>query len=277
MTYKEMEMLIVENKIKKLIEKDPTVTDIDYAIKKFGNFQIFKEKNNLTNVFGRNNNPMNNEDYLKVLDKLKKFYDNQKQFNEESIKTSSIDNKNIITYKDGDNNVILDNSYSKKEVNEQLKDLQKTNSDFRTQNLNTNTNNMMKHMKEEKKEEIKPKLLKEININSLGEEEKKLYTTALLFQEQIHKPIKIDMYRKLIFDNDNNVYSMEKRDTGIIILPVKSNQKAESLNKKAVVKKLVKTPINTGKNGFINAAILAFITGSFFGTLVINLFSKIIK
>ena len=85
----------------------------------------------------------------------------------------------------------------------QLKDLQKTNSDFRTQNLNTNTNNMMKHMKEEKKEEIKPKLLKEINIDSLGEEEKKLYTTALLFQEQIHKPIKIDMYRKLIFDNDN--------------------------------------------------------------------------
>lgn len=277
MTYKEMEMLIVENRIKKLIEKDSTVTDIDDAIKKFGNFQIFKEKNNLTNVFGRNNNPMNNEDYLKVLDKLKKFYDNQKQFNEENIKTTNIDDKNIITYKDGNNNVILDNSYSKKEVNEQLKDLQKTNSDFRTQNLNTNTNNMMKHMKEEKKEEIKPKLLKEININSLGEEEKKLYTTALLFQEQIHKPIKIDMYRKLIFDNDNNVYSMEKRDTGIIILPIKSNQKSESLNKKAVVKKLVKTPLNTGKNGFINAAILAFITGSFFGTLVINLFSKIIK
>lgn len=277
MTYKEMEMLIVENRIKKLIEKDSTVTDIDDAIKKFGNFQIFKEKNNLANVFGRNNNPMNNDDYLKVLDKLKKFYDNQKQFNEENIKTTNIDDKNIITYKNGNNNVILDNSYSKKEVNEQLKDLQKTNSDFRTQNLNTNTNNMMKHMKEEKKEEIKPKLLKEININSLGEEEKKFYTTALLFQEQIHKPIKIDMYRKLIFDNDNNVYSMEKRDTGIIILPIKSNQKAESLNKKAVVKKLVKTPLNTGKNGFINAAILAFITGSFFGTLVINLFSKIIK
>ena len=41
MTYKEMEMLIVENKIKKLIENDPTIADIDEAIKKFGNFQFF--------------------------------------------------------------------------------------------------------------------------------------------------------------------------------------------------------------------------------------------
>ena len=277
MTYKEMEMLIVENRIKKLIEKDPTVTDIDDAIKKFGNFQIFKEKNNLTNVFGRNNNPMSNDDYLKVLNKLKKFYDNQKQFNNDNIKTNIVNDKKIVSYKDGNNNIILDDSYNKKTFDDQLKDLQKTNSDFKTQDLNTNTKNMMNHMKEEKKEEIKPKLLKEININNLNEEERKIYTTALLFQEQIHKPIKIDMYRKLIFDNDNNVYSMEKRDTGIIILPIKSNQKLESLNKKAVVKKLVKTPINTGKNGFINAAILAFITGSFFGTLVINLFSKIIK
>ena len=74
MTYKEMEMLFVENRIKKLIEKDSTVTDIDDAIKKFGNFQIFKEKNNLTNVFGRNNNPpIIHDNYITKRIKLKHF------------------------------------------------------------------------------------------------------------------------------------------------------------------------------------------------------------
>lgn len=275
MTYKEMEMLIVENKIKKLIENDPTIADIDEAIKKFGNFQFFKEKNKLTNVFGRNNNPMTNEDYLKVLEKLKKFYDKQKQFNKNNIKTTSVNDKKIVTYTKDNKNVILDDSYNKKTFEDQLKGLQKTNSNFRTQDLKTNTNNMMNHMQKEVKVEIKPKLLKQINTSFLNEEERKIYASALLFQEQIHNPVKIDINRKLIFDNDNNVYSIEKRESGIVILPTKNKEKKETPTKKTVVKQLVKKPITTGKNGFVDVAILAFVTGSFFGTLVINLFSKI--
>lgn len=277
MTYKEMEMKTVEERIKKIIEKDATIKDIDDVIKKYGDFQTFKEKNNLNNALGRNNNPMTNEDYLEVLDKLKKFYDNQKGFSKENIETVNAGDKKIVSYKSDDGKIILDDSYNNKPFEEQLSIFQNTNSDFRTQNLKTNTDNMMKHMQQEVKEEIKPKLLKEFDMNYLNDDDKKLYATALLFQEELHNPIKIDMHRKLIFDNDNNIYNVEKRENGFVILPTKSNEKKLNTQKKAMVKKLVKTPITTGKNGFIDAAILAFITGSFFGSLVLNLFLKIAK
>lgn len=273
---KRFEEMVIVSKIEEFIKKD-RYNNIDDFITKNPNFNSFLKNNKLDAVLSRSRNLITEEDYFKIITKIKENHKKQQQHNSENINTINVGDKKIVTFKNNEQNLILDDSYNKKDFNKQLDDLQKTNSEFRTNDVNQNTNNMMEHMKKDIKEEITPKYLKDINQALLNENEKRVFATAALFQEQINAPIKVDMNRNLIFDNDNNVYSMEKRENGIVILPVNSQAKKNNIEKKDKIKKLIKTPVTTGKNGFVDAAILAFITGSMFGSIVLSLYCKIIE
>lgn len=264
------EMVIIE-KIENFIKKD-RYSDIDDFIRKNPNFHLFLQNNKLDAVLSRSRNSINEDDYIKIISKIKENHKKQQLHNSESVNTINIGDKKIVTYKTNDKEMILDDSYNNREFNKQLDYLQQTNTDFRTNDINKNTDNMMNYMKNEIKDEIKPKYLNDVNTSSLNNEEKRMFATASLFQEQINSPIKIDLNRNMIFDKDNNVYSMEKRESGIIILPLESTKKVNKHQGKQMIKQLIKTPVNTGfKNGFIDAAILAFITGSLFGSIILNL------
>lgn len=202
--------LVISRKIMDLLNKNK-YDDLEEFIQKNDNYQNFLKKNNMTTVIKHFGNTLTEEDYVKILENLRKLTKAKKEFNEENIKTTNLSDKQFVSFKEKDKTYFLDNSDDKKSIQEQMQDLQPTQQDFQTADQNENTKNMFKEL-ERKKEGLDIYYLNEINYDSLNNEEKVLFQVAKDYQEELGKSIRLDFKKGIIVDDLDNIMKIEEQN-----------------------------------------------------------------
>ncbi len=157
------------------------------------------------------------EDYIKVLENLRLLTKSKKEFEQENIKTTNLDNKQFNSFKGKDKTYFIDNSNSNKSIEEQMKDLQPTQQDFQTTDEKQNTENMFKEL-ETKKEGLNLNYLHEINYDLLSNDEKVLFQIANDYQQGITGVIKVDLKKGIIVDELDNVMKIEEINGSFTII-----------------------------------------------------------
>lgn len=230
---KEQESVIV-NKIMDLLNKNKYDSIHDF-FKKNETYQDFLKKNELENVVKHFGNTLNESDYIKIVHEVINLTSKKASFEKENIKTTHIDNKEFNSYKGEDKTFFFDNSNSSMSIERQMEELQKTQSNFQTDNEKKNTENIMKELEKEKKESLNLKHLNDIDTNNLNSEQIEIFSTALNYQFNNQTPIMVDLDRGIIADELNNISKIEKTPNGFMILN-DENQQKEHIEQKQIVK-----------------------------------------
>ena len=235
---KRQQETVIVNKIMDLLNKNKFDT-IDDFISKNQTYQSFLKNNELEIVVKHFGNTLNEADFKLIQEEMIRLTEKKKNFEKESIKTTSIDDKEYNTYEGMDKTIFLDNSHSNMTIERQLEVIQPTQQEFQTADIKQNTDNMMKELEQEKKEKINLKYLKEFDINTLNESQKEIFKAALEFQAGVQNPIRIDIDRRLIVDEFNNISKIEKKDGNFSIINENQNEMSNIKEQKTFQKKLV--------------------------------------
>lgn len=213
----EQEIVVAKKMFDLLNEKYDSVDDL---IKNNGTLQEFLKKNNLSTAISHFNtygNPLNEEDYIKIIENLKTIEKNKKQFDASNIKTTDIDDKQYNSLKIDGKDHYIDNSDSTVTITEQMETMQPDNTEFQTVDPEKNAENMFKNI-ESKQEGINFVHLYEINTSSLSEEEKELYDAAMNYSVDNKQQIRIDLNKHIMIDEDENIMRITKEDDEIKIV-----------------------------------------------------------
>lgn len=213
---KRQQEIAISRKIMDLLNKNK-YDDLEEFIVKNGNYQDFLNKNNMTTVIKHFGNTLKEEDYIKILENLRQLTKSKKEFEQETIKTTNLDNKQFNTFEGEDKTYFIDNKEGKKTIEEQMKELKPTQEDFQTADQRKNTENMFKEL-ETKKEGLNLYTLNDINYNSLSDEEKLLFQAAQNYQHNIDGTIRIDLKKGVIVDELNNISKIEKINGELVIM-----------------------------------------------------------
>ena len=135
--------LAVARKIMDLLNKNK-YDDLEEFIKRTNSYQDFLKYNNMTNVVKHFGNTLNEENFTRILENLRVLTKNKKDFEQENIKTTNIENKQYVSFEGQDNTYFIDNSRTDKSIEAQMKDLQPTEEQFQTSDIRQNTENMFK-------------------------------------------------------------------------------------------------------------------------------------
>lgn len=191
----------------------------------YNNFEDFTNKNKDYNDFLKNNrmenvikhfgNTLKQEDYNLILNNFKKMIDSKMKIDENMIKTTNINNKEIVSLEG--QNVYLNNSLSDKSIVDQMKQIQGTGEQFQTTNKEKNTERLFDELANTKKENLNFQNIDDVNYNELTDEEKKLYHVSKAQQENTGEQIKVNFSNNLIADDDNDISSIERRGNDYII------------------------------------------------------------
>lgn len=202
--------LAVSRKIMDLLNKNK-YDNLEQFIAKNGNYQDFLKNNNMETVVRHFGNTLKEEDYIKILENLRTLTKSKKEFEQENIKTTDIEDKQFNSFKGENKTYFIDNSGSEKSIEEQMKDLQETQQDFQTSDQKQNTENMFKEL-ERKKETLNLQYLHEINFDLLNNEEKEIYLNADKYQQNIDSVIRIDLKKGVIVDENDNIMKIQKNN-----------------------------------------------------------------
>ena len=138
---------------------------------------------------------------------------------------------------------MFDNSNSGISIERQMEILQPTQSDFQTADKKQNTENMMKELDENKKNSFNLHYLKDFNIELLNEKQQEILRVATNFQLDIINPIRIDIDKGIIVDNNNNIFKIEEVDGQLQILgdndKLKNNEEMQSANQTITLQKTI--------------------------------------
>lgn len=222
---KQQEMAIV-NKIMELLNNNK-YDNIEEFIAKNQTYQDFLQNNKLENVIKHFGNTLNEEDYLRIVDSMKKLTKDKQQFDKSEIKTTNIGDKQYNYFKSADKEYFLDNSHSEMSIERQMEELQKTQQQFQSSDKMQNTESMMKELEENKKESFNLKYLKDFEIDLLNEKQKKVFDAAIKFQLELAVPIRIDIDRQVIVDENNNIFRLENNNGEFFLMGDKSETKSQ--------------------------------------------------
>lgn len=207
---------VVVSKIMDLLNKNK-YDNLDEFISKNQSYQNFLKNNQMDVVVKHFGNTLKEEDFTRILENLKELTKTKQQFESENIKTTSIEDKEYVSFEGNDKTYFLDNSNSSKSIEEQMKDMQPTEHNFQTSDIKQNTENMFKELEENKKESLNLSYLHEINFDLLSNEEKELYIAANEYQQNITGVIRVDLKRAVIVDENDNIMRIEKENGEIVI------------------------------------------------------------
>lgn len=218
-------------------------------INRNSNYQDFLKNNNSDFVvlhFGNfNKNKISEADFLKVLNNLKTLSTKKQNFEKNNIKTTNIENKEYNSYKGENKTYFIDNSNSKKSIEDQMKDLQNTQQEFQTSDMKQNTENMFKELEENKKESLNLRYLNEIDYLNLNNEEKILYKIAMNYQQNIPGLVRIDLNKSVMVDEYENIKKIDKENGEYVIKSdengIQKEEKTEEYTK-SYQKQLTLTP-----------------------------------
>ena len=231
--------------------------------KKYNSLEDFYNKNRTIDEFKKNNNmdivlkhfgqKINQEDYEKIIDSIKKLTEQKSSFDKEGIKTSTIEDKEYITYENDDEAFFLDNSYSDKSIEEQMSDLQKTSNEFQTSDTKENTKKMMEELRTNIKTELTLRYLTEINYEVLNTEQQKLFKFVFEYQQNSIGLIRVDLDEKVMVDEENNIMKIELVNDEFKIQNSKDKYKENNENENTInndsklsLRKLPKTQLFEG-------------------------------
>ena len=154
-------------------------------------------------------NTLKEEDYTKILENLRLLTKTKKDFEQDNIKTTNLDDKRFNSFKGQDKTYFIDSSDDKKTIEEQMKDLQPTQEQFQTSEQKQNTENLFKEL-ETKKDGLNLHYLNDINYNSLNNEEKLLFQITENYQNSIKGLVRIDLKKGIIVDELDNITKVEE-------------------------------------------------------------------
>lgn len=219
------ERAIVE-KIMSILNSNKKYSSLEEFYKANLTIDEFKKNNDMENVLKHFGNKLNQEDYEKIITSLRKLTVQKLDFDKNGINTTSIGDKEYITYEGKDEKFYLNNSYSNTTIEEQLKNLQQESSEFQTADIKENTNRLMKEIKEKKKIDLILRYLNEINYEVLNENQQKLFKFAFDYQQNTTGLIRIDLDEKVMVDEDDNIMKIDELDGKLVI--TKEDQKYSS-------------------------------------------------
>lgn len=234
---KEQEIVIV-NKIMDLLNRN-TYDNIENFITKNNTYEEFLKNNHLENVVKHFGNTLNDEDYSKILEQMKKITELKQSFNREEIKTTNLNSNEYNSYKGKEKTFFFDNSSSNMSLERQMEELQKTENKFQTIDSTQNTENMMKELEENKKQSLNLKYLNEIDYTLLNDEEKLLYEIVNKYQQSLPYVVKVDLEKKVIVDENDNIMEIQNNNGEISIISEHSNEKVHDVPQKTYQKKLI--------------------------------------
>ena len=238
---KKQQELAISRKIMDLLNKNK-YDDLEEFITKNRNYQDFLKKNNMSTVIKHFGNTLKEDDYIKILERLRTLTKSKKEFEQENIKTTNLDDNQFNSFKGEDKTYFIDNSDDKKTIEEQMKDLQPTQQQFQTSDQKQNTENMFKEL-ETKKDSLNLHFLNDINYESLNNEEKIMFQIAKNQQQNIQKIIRIDLKKGIIVDDENNIMKIEKVNGEFTI-----TKNENGVEKEESVKKTFQNTLTPSKN-----------------------------
>ena len=184
-------------------------------------------------------------EFQEILEELQKEEDEKKKLNTDNITTTIVNGKEIATITDetSGKQMIVDNTYTNRDISNQMEDIQNEHEQFQSIKEN-NTEGVMEYMEENVK--ITPDTVesKDIETDDFDntDEEKMIFAIKGL-EKELGYSVDVDIDSKIIIDRQTNtIYSIEKRDGEYVIIP-QSNE----LEQKEEPKKEEKGPSLTLK------------------------------
>ena len=210
---------------------------------KMDTIEEFKKQNNSLTAFATNSKFENyvpiiqsrwksfrEDEFQKLLEELEKEEEKKRKLNTDKISTTIINGKEIATIKDEESNkqIIVDNTYTNRDISNQMEDIQKEHVQFQSLTEN-NTEGVMDYMEENIK--ITPDTVESDEIEIDDADEEKLVFAIKSLEKELGYSVDIDLDNKIIYDNKSNtVYSIEKRDGEYIIIPQSSELEKKDEN-----------------------------------------------
>ena len=174
--------LAISRKIMDLLNKNK-YDNLESFIEKNKTYQDFLKNSNMQTVIKHFGNTLSEEDYIKIIENLRRLSMNKQNFEKENIKTTNIDNKEFNSFKSTDGKTYyIDNTGSNKKIEEQMEALQPTQEIFQTSDINKNTENLFEEL-DQKKENFNPIPLNQIEFDKLTNKEKMLFQAAYNYQQ----------------------------------------------------------------------------------------------
>lgn len=238
---KRVQELAIARKIIEILNKNKY--SLEDFVQKNNNYQNFLKNNNIDTVVKHFGNTLNEADYTLIIERLREITKLKQKFSDENVKTTKFDDKEYNSFKGEDKTYFLDNSNSEKTINEQMKDLQASNSKFQSTDTKQNTENMFKELESNIKESVKLQFLSDVNIQSLSKEELALFNVAVNYQKNTNHIIRIDFNKGIIVDENDNIKKIEKIN-GIYFIKTDENSETKE-NEMSYQKQLTLTPNNT--------------------------------
>lgn len=238
---KKEQELAVASKIMDLLNKKK-FDNLDEFITRTPNYQSFLKENAFENVVKHFGNTISEQDFIQIIENLKILTKNKQDFNEENIQTTKIEQREFNSYKGEDKTYFLDNSDSDKSIEEQLEDLQPTQQNFQTSDMEKNTENMFKELEKNKKQSLAFQYLNEIDVSKLSYEEQELYNIAANYQIDNKIKIRIDLSKGVFIDEDENIMTIEKENGNFIIKGDQNTDTNEISQEQTMQKQFVLKP-----------------------------------
>lgn len=213
---KKQQEIVIVNKIMELLNNK--YDNLEEFINKNKTYQDFLKNNQLENVVKHFGNTLNEDDFLRIVDSIRNLTKDKQGFDKTNIETTNIGDKQYNYFKGVDKAYFFDNSHSEMSIERQMEVLQPTEKEFQTANKQQNTENMMKELEENKKESFNLHYLKEFNIDLLNEKQQEILRAATNFQLDTINPIRIDIDKGIIVDDNNNIFKIEEVDGQLCIL-----------------------------------------------------------
>lgn len=273
---KSLAIKTIKNKIESFISSG-IYADLEEFIKDNPDLQTFQEKTKLNNSLRRIwGYRITDEDYQKLLSELKNELEEKMKIVKDNLTTVQVNGKEITTYQDDNRQIIVDNSYANKSVEDELPDLQQKYSKFRQSGVD-NTSNMLQFMQEEIKPAPEFDDVSDLDRQSLSQQDTEIAKVAQSYQSTNDNIIQVDFENKLILDGDN-ILSIEKRDDGYgVFSPDETEtelEKEKPTENMSHQKTLQRNPLRR-QAGFSDAVILALLTGMLMGLAFLNIYIKI--
>lgn len=208
---KKIQEIAIATAIMKILNKNK-YDNLEEFIAKNPNYQDFLKKFDTEPIilnFRHELNHFKEEDYIKVLENLRLLTKTKKEFEQENIKTTNLDNKKFGSLKGSDKTYIVETSRYKKDIEEKMRDLQPTQEQFQTSNRKQNAENLFREL-ESRQEGLSLHSLNEINYDALGNEEKLLFQIAESYQKDSNGVICVDLKKGIIVDEDDNIMKIEE-------------------------------------------------------------------
>ena len=221
--------LAISRKIMDLLNKNK-YDNLESFIEKNKTYQDFLKNSNMQTVIKHFGNTLSEEDYIKIIENLRRLSMNKQNFEKENIKTTNIDNKEFNSFKSTDGKTYyIDNTGSNKKIEEQMEALQPTQEIFQTSDINKNTENLFEEL-DQKKENFNPIPLNQIEFDKLTNKEKMLFQAVYNYQQTNNSSIRIDFSKEVIVDEKENIMKLSTEDGQVKVIKEENGLEKEEVS-----------------------------------------------